>query len=944
MSSGVSFGRRTFRRRRAERWRASIPGPATSCHYPPRMADQEDARPASSRHQRTRAHRQQAGVVAVQLLLPPELARRLDEVRGPRPRTAVALEWLFAQSGLEAASVPPPLRRGRPPKVAPVSPPPSSPPTPTATAPLIPLALEVADWSALLARVADPRRTALMTPPERGCRREQGVDGLVRLRWDRVYNDEEFHTRHRFARKQGGTWQREPAHFEGAGGWVLTPAAADACIRHFNLVDLSPYERLPVSYEGWTIERVSCAPDPAPDRYGVMVMDFEAALAAVAADAARCLGLALWLEARGHGRAWYRLREAAGENLPLGALISEPLLAGELDGSPFSVWRERGPRVISAVAPGALRAAWAAVSLRAVETADGLVRSEPHTACPGHRLGGLLPAWLRAAAKGKEALLMRAEWDRLAERAKRLGVATELVPRPLPAVALAFVPARLPGWDGAAPATRCGHRLFAFQQDAVRFALEQDLRCLIGDEMGLGKTASAIASVNAANLQRVVVVCPLNALGVWQREVVAWSAAAGPAPAVTVVRATAETPELPAAGWVLVTYGTLAGRDQRVRIAAGEDYNALCAFLLTRLGDPGEGLVKCGWDVRELEATKPPTLDGERPRTGRAATPKKKARWEFTLLATPRVVAVVGELAAVGTGTWRPDTALRGRLERVVVRLGRPVLAALQAWGADLLVADEAHRLKDPAARRTRVVRELGAPGRRVMLLTGTPLRNHAVEGKALLEIILPERVWAATGRRGEAVKAVVKDLLAWRMVRRLKRDVLKELPPKLRQRVPVVVDGVALEGYADAMTLAERNFRDALRETGSLSDARTAALPMWTTARRLLGLAKLETGVPVDLITQVVEAKGAVIVFAHHHEVLDALEKALREKKAHRRPGGRAGRPRGAGAGGGRVPGRPPPGVLRRHHLSGRVHHLDPGRHGGLRGVGLGARRVAPG
>ena len=202
-------------------------------------------------------------------------------------------------------------------------------------------------------------------------------------------------------------------------------------------------------------------------------------------------------------------------------------------------------------------------------------------------------------------------------------------------------------------------------------------------------------------------------------------------------------------------------------------------------------------------------------------------------------------------------------------------MAGLEAWDPDLVIADEAHRLKEGSAHRTRAVRELSA-GRRVLLLTGTPLRNHAGDGKALLEIILPERIWTAMGRSGESVVDVVKDLLARRMIRRRKQDVLTELPPKLRQRIPVRLEAVDLKAYAGAMTAAEDLFQEVWNETGSFNDARKAARGYWATARRELGLAKLRSDVPKDVIAEVIAAKERVIVFAFHHEVLDGLERQL--------------------------------------------------------------------
>ena len=514
-------------------------------------------------------------MVSVLLHLPPALAQRLDRERGTRPRTEVALQWLLAQAGLEAEAAQPPLRRGRPRKMAIATVAQAQVPAPPESLVVEPVSLQLADWEALLKQVPDPRRQADDLPEERVCWRQDGSDGLARLRWRYRQND----PRVSYIKNLGARWETTSDYFAGQGAWILDPQQADRCIAHFQLVDLQPAAEIRPQFGGWSIDVVDCG-----SQRGMLMearVDFRAALSAVAKDPARALGLARWLECHYFSDyRWYQVKAESGD-LPKGTLICEPLPEDELHEALFQGPSEIAPAVSHHEATRSWRQAWATIILQGQETPDGLVLARPHTGCPGHRVGALFGPFLEAAADGREPLLLRAEWDSAAERARLFGVATEFVPKPPSNLALAFDPAKVPGWETPAQG---GQRLFPFQREAVRFALDQDLRCLIGDEMGLGKTASAIASAHAAGLTRVLVVCPLNAVGVWQREIVAWSGAGHPEPKVVVIRATDEAPAIGDAHWVLIGYETLAGRHERIEVKDTELKNALCAFFTKALG------------------------------------------------------------------------------------------------------------------------------------------------------------------------------------------------------------------------------------------------------------------------------------------------------------------------------------------------------------------------
>ncbi len=122
------------------------------------------------------------------------------------------------------------------------------------------------------------------------------------------------------------------------------------------------------------------------------------------------------------------------------------------------------------------------------------------------------------------------------------------------------------------------------------------------------------------------------------------------------------------------------------------------------------------------------------------------------------------------------------------------------------LIIDEAHRLKNEASQFSQVVRQLDTQHR--LLLTGTPLQNNLHELWALLNFLLPD-VFASAEQFDEWFNLDVDDkeakqriigqlhkLLRPFMLRRLKADVEKSLPPKTETIIFAGMSSVQKELY----------------------------------------------------------------------------------------------------------------------------------------------------
>lgn len=124
---------------------------------------------------------------------------------------------------------------------------------------------------------------------------------------------------------------------------------------------------------------------------------------------------------------------------------------------------------------------------------------------------------------------------------------------------------------------------------------------------------------------------------------------------------------------------------------------------------------------------------------------------------------------------------------------------SLNAMGWDILIADEAHAIKERSSKRSKAIGRLSV--KRAMLLTGSPVLNRPNELWALLHRIAPARFasyWPFVNRFcvyggfknkqivGTKNKIELRSILSEYMIRRMKADVL-DLPDK--QIIPVYVD-----------------------------------------------------------------------------------------------------------------------------------------------------------
>lgn len=214
-------------------------------------------------------------------------------------------------------------------------------------------------------------------------------------------------------------------------------------------------------------------------------------------------------------------------------------------------------------------------------------------------------------------------------------------------------------------------------------------------------------------------------------------------------------------------------------------------------------------------------------------------------------------------------------------------LGALSSIPWDFIVVDEAHYAKSPSSRRFRALASLALPAKHRLLVTGTDIPNRPRELWPLLHLVDPAAfpLFHSYGERfcGPRLKVeggrekrtydgsthrpeLAREIRAYR-IKRLKVNVLDQLPPKIRQVLelePVLEISEAYEAW-------QAQVREAA--SGSLAGEALSAL---SALRLAAGMAKVEAA--VEWISNAVSPEDPVVAFLWHKGVHDAVLKGLTE------------------------------------------------------------------
>lgn len=361
-----------------------------------------------------------------------------------------------------------------------------------------------------------------------------------------------------------------------------------------------------------------------------------------------------------------------------------------------------------------------------------------------------------------------------------------------------------------------------YQIPGVNFLINSH-SALLADEMGTGKTIIASVALKLlfrlGKARKALIVCPLSVLYQWQREIEKWADELE----ITTVRGTTETREFDwkyPAHVFLTTYGTLAS-DLLTSIRKNEFFH--CPGCNNRLRISKNLYLEDNdisyYSCRNCnQQLNPDVLEG---------LPIKKSL------------------------------------------IGQEIVGSF-----DVVILDEAQNIKNSGAARSRAAKLLSPQYRWAM--TGTPLEGKLDDLVSIFSFVKPNHLksWGLTPK-------LASELIKPHFLRRLKKDVLPDLPEKTKDTIWLEMDDDQRRAYR----LAEQ---EGIREIEALGESvtRVHIFSLITKWKQICNFATGKEKSPktlqlIDQIDQIKESGQKVVVFSQFlSEGVLKLEKILREKK----------------------------------------------------------------
>lgn len=400
-----------------------------------------------------------------------------------------------------------------------------------------------------------------------------------------------------------------------------------------------------------------------------------------------------------------------------------------------------------------------------------------------------------------------------------------------------------------------------FQNVGIQYALDRK-NTLFGDQMGLGKTIESIGVVNVlTEIEYCLVICPASLKINWKREMEKWFV-----------------------------------RSMKIEIASSQ-----------YLPDPTTcNVVIMGYETARKFCYRPTQKDIDE---SKKRDSKKRQKLEEEIFVLDRDLEL-----------YRSDRFFNSEKIDVLIAEREKIIAkrdsfikkledkvyenpdfnkAFAEFPWDCLIVDECHFIKNGKAARSKAVYKITS--NKKLYLTGTPIANRPGEMWPIVLSLDPERwkdKWnffhkrycggSTRGVTMENLPELQRTLRETVMIRRLKTEVLKELPSKVRQVIEIEADElkellrVERETYEKGEKRREelqaklelskvndnedeyRSIVKQLKDELSAEFSELARIRSETAERKIPYL--------ITHLENVLEQEEKIVFFCHHHSMVDGI------------------------------------------------------------------------
>lgn len=217
-----------------------------------------------------------------------------------------------------------------------------------------------------------------------------------------------------------------------------------------------------------------------------------------------------------------------------------------------------------------------------------------------------------------------------------------------------------------------------------------------------------------------------------------------------------------------------------------------------------------------------------------------------------------------------------------ILRKEAETLFSQYSW--DILIMDEVQKLKNAKSLSTQAARKLPAKFR--VCLTGTPVENDLSEFYNIIDLAVPG-IWGGPKdlnflKKSKDSRALARSIAKPFILRRTKKQVLKDLPDKLEQTIYLPFSSEQKVRYYQALDQIKNRFDNQVTKNQFgqvLKDLlRLRQLCLWQEANNEFQSTKIDY--LMDNLDQILQEDHQVLIYSQFTKYLDIIQNRIKQKK----------------------------------------------------------------
>lgn len=210
----------------------------------------------------------------------------------------------------------------------------------------------------------------------------------------------------------------------------------------------------------------------------------------------------------------------------------------------------------------------------------------------------------------------------------------------------------------------------------------------------------------------------------------------------------------------------------------------------------------------------------------------------------------------------------------------------------DIVIIDEGHTIKNHSTKFSKSIKTIN--GKHKIALTGTPMENNALELWSIFDFIMPGFLNDFSSFKklisisDNSFYSFLKTKISPFILRRTKKDVLKELPSKIEKIVPIDFNDEQKKLYFQLLESVKTEIENTIKDK-DIEKNKIYILSLLTKLRQICCSPKLvyenaqtngsKFEVCLNLVDEIIERKEKVLIFSQFTTMIDLFVKELNKR-----------------------------------------------------------------